>query len=53
MRIIKDKKTGQEVLKALKETIYFKKLKEALPKFYYPNEKFETITKADLVEWFK
>ena len=43
----------EEVLKALKETIYFKKLKEALPKFYYPNEKFETITKADLVEWFK
>lgn len=41
-----------KVTKALKENIDFEKLKEALPKLYYPNNKFETITKADLVEWF-
>ena len=32
--------------------IDFEKLKEELPKLYYPNNKFEIITKADLVEWF-
>ena len=41
-----------KVLKALKETIDFDKLKDALPKLYYPNNNFETITKADLVEWY-
>jgi hypothetical protein len=40
------------VLEALKESIDFEKLKEALPKFYYPNYTFVTITKSDLVEWF-
>jgi len=43
----------EKVVKALKECIDFEKLKEKLPKLYYPNNKFETITKADLVEWFK
>jgi hypothetical protein len=42
----------EKVLKALKEMIDFDKLKDTLPKLYYPNNKFETITKADLVEWF-
>ena len=51
-RLSEDFDEEAKVLKALKETIDFEKLKEALPKLYYPNNKFETITKADLVEWF-
>jgi DNA-binding Xre family transcriptional regulator len=42
----------EKVLKALKEAIDFDKLKNALPKLYYPNNRFEIITKADLVKWF-
>ena len=51
-RLSEDFDEEARVLKALKENIDFEKLKEALPKLYYPNNKFETITKADLVEWF-
>ena len=51
-RLSEDFDEEEKVLKALKEAIDFEKLKEALPKLYYPNNKFETITKADLVEWF-
>jgi DNA-directed RNA polymerase specialized sigma subunit len=51
-RLSEDFDEEARVLKALKESIDFEKLKEALPKLYYPNNKFETITKADLVEWF-
>lgn len=51
-RLSEDFDEEAKVLKALKETIDFDKLKDALPKLYYPNNKFETITKAYLVEWF-
>ena len=51
-RLSEDFDEEATVLKALKETIDFEKLKEELPKLYYPNNKFEIITKADLVEWF-
>lgn len=51
-RLSEDFDEEAKVLKALKETIDFDKLKDALPKLYYPSNKFETITKADLVEWF-
>ncbi len=51
-RLSEDFDEEEKILKALKETIDFEKLKEALPKLYYPNNKFEIITKADLVEWF-
>lgn len=51
-RLSEDFDEEARVLKALKEIIDFEKLKEALPKLYYPNNKFETITKADLVKWF-
>jgi hypothetical protein len=45
---------GEEarVLKALKECIDFEKLKETLPKLYYPNGVYEKVTKSDLVDWF-
>jgi DNA-directed RNA polymerase specialized sigma subunit len=49
-RLSEDIDVEANVLKALKETINFDKLKDALPKYYYPNNKFKTITKADLVE---
>ncbi len=42
----------KKVLKALKETIDFDKLQDALPKLYYPNNKFKSITKSNMVEWF-
>ena len=51
-RLSEDFDEEARVLKALKEAIDFERLKELLPKLYYPNNKFETITKADLVEWF-
>lgn len=51
-RLSEDFDEEAKVLKALQDSIDFEKLKEALPKLYYPNNKFETITKADLVEWF-
>lgn len=51
-RLSEDFDEEAKVLKALKETIDFGKLKDALPKLYYPNNKFQTITKADFVEWF-
>jgi hypothetical protein len=51
-RLSEDFEEEARVIEALKESIDFEKLKEALPKFYYPNYKFVTITKSDLVEWF-
>ena len=51
-RLSEDFDEEVKVLKALKETVDFEKLKEALPKLYYPNGKYEIITKSKLVEWF-
>ena len=51
-RLSEDFDEEQKVMRALKESIDFDKLKELLPKLYYPNGKFETITKSDMVEWF-
>jgi hypothetical protein len=52
-RLSEDFDEEAKVLKALKETIDFEKLKEALPKLYYPNNTFQTITKADIVNFLK
>lgn len=51
-RLSDDFDEEENVLKALNETIDFEKLKEALPKLYYPNNIFVTIIKADFIEWF-
>lgn len=51
-RLSEDFDEEAKVLKALKENIDFEKLKNALPKLYYPNNNYETITKYDLVEFF-
>lgn len=39
----------QDVLAALNECIDFEKLKEKLPKLYYPNGKFMSLKKSDLL----
>jgi len=51
-RLSEDFTEEKTILQALKESIDFEKLKESLPKLYYPNGKVEIITKSDLVEWF-
>ena len=52
-RLSEDFDEEKKVLKALKESIAFEKLKELLPKLYYANGKFETITKKDILNYFK
>jgi hypothetical protein len=51
-RLSEDFDEEAKVLKAIKESIDFDKLNGALPKLYYPNNRFEIVTKIDLVEWF-
>jgi hypothetical protein len=51
-RLSEDFNVESKVIKALKQSIDFEKLQQTLPKLCYPNSKYETITKADLVEWF-
>lgn len=51
-RLSEDFDEKEKVLKALTESIDFEKLNNLLPKLYYPNNKFETVTKSDMVEWF-
>ncbi len=46
-----DNRDEEKLIKAITESCDFEKLKELLPKYYYPNRKFETITKADLIEY--
>jgi len=38
------------IKKALSESIDFEKLNSLLPKYHYPNSKFEIITKQDLID---
>jgi hypothetical protein len=52
-RLSEDFNVEAKVIKALKESIDFEKLQQTLPKLCYPNRKYETITKADLVGWFQ
>lgn len=40
----------ENIKKALSESIDFEKLKSLLPKYCYPNGKFEVITKQDLLD---
>jgi len=51
-RLSEDFEEEARVLNALKQSIDFDKLKELLPKLYYPNNKFKVISKSDLIEWF-
>lgn len=43
----------EEIMKALNESIDFIALNEKIPKYYYRANNFATITKSDLVEYFK
>jgi len=51
-RLSEDEFEGENVLKALKESIDFEKLNNLLPKKYYPNGQFAYVTKADLIDIF-
>ena len=48
-RLSEDFEQEEEIKKALKSCIDFDKLQAILPKMYYPNNKFVTITKQDLI----
>ena len=49
-RLSEDSNEGLRVLLALQESIDFEKLRELLPKLYYPNGKYGYITNDDLVK---
>ncbi len=49
-RLTDNEEEEQKVLNALKESIDFDKLRGLLPKYYYPNGKFVTLTKQDFLE---
>lgn len=51
-RLSEDFDEEAKVLKALKGCIDFDKLKEALPKLFYPNGRYDVIKKSDLIDWF-
>lgn len=40
----------ENVLKAINESVDFEKLKNLLPKYYYPTGKYVTLTKKDLID---
>ncbi len=40
-----------DVTKALKQSVDFDKLNSMIPKLWYPNGKFITVTKMDIVEY--
>lgn len=41
----------KNILKALKESIDFEKLNLLIPKYYYPSNKKEIVTKQDLIDF--
>jgi chemotaxis methyl-accepting protein methylase len=50
-RYSEDAPQDLDVKKALNECIDFEKLNSMIPKLWYPNGKFQLITKADLLEF--
>jgi 5'-deoxynucleotidase YfbR-like HD superfamily hydrolase len=46
-----DSKDEERLLKAITESCDFEKLKELLPKYYYPQSKFKVVTKQDLIDY--
>jgi hypothetical protein len=50
---IPDEQSYEDVKRAIIESIDIVKLKEKLPRFMYPTNVFETITKADLIKYFE
>ena len=46
-----DSREEARILKAIAESFDFEKLKELLPKYYYPSNEFKTITKQDLIDY--
>jgi len=52
-RLSEDENEEDKIIKALEKCVDFEKLKKELPKLYYPNWEYETITKADLLKYFE
>lgn len=48
-----DNRDEERVIKAIKESCDFDKLKELLPKYYYPRSNFKVVTKQDLIDYCK
>lgn len=46
-----DGKDEDRIMKCLTESIDFDKMKELMPKFYYPNGKRAVVTKQDLIDY--
>lgn len=49
-RYSEDAPEEEKIVKALKECVDWDKLNSMIPQLYYPNGKFVTITKKDLLE---
>jgi CMP-N-acetylneuraminic acid synthetase len=45
-----DNSDEDKIVKALNEGIDFEKLNSLFPKYYFPNGKFELVTKQDLLD---
>ena len=52
-RYSEDAPQHDKVIIALNDSVDFKRLNAAIPKLWYPNGKFITITKLDLVEFIQ
>jgi hypothetical protein len=48
-RLTEHEDEEQKVLNAIKESVDFDKLRALLPKYYYPNGEFKTLTKQDFL----
>lgn len=46
-------KTFDKIKQALIHGVYTNEINEAMPRLYYPNQEFQTITKQDLLEYIK
>jgi len=45
-----DQDLSEKIIKALNESVDWDKLNSLIPKFYYANGEYETITKQDLID---
>lgn len=46
-----DNSDEEKITKAIATSFDFEKLKELLPKYYFPQSKFKVITKQDLIDY--
>ena len=46
-----DASDEDKIMKCLTDSIDFDKLKDLMPKYYYPQSKFKVVTKQDLIDY--